>query len=448
VGDRIRKLRLKHRLSQADLARQTHMSGSYVSLIESGRRPPTERALRLVADRLGTSIEYLQTGRGGAVSQHDALEVAIEFAELTLRAGDACEARTRFAEAEALAMAEPDPAEDQLWRARWGLARAHEYCGELEEAIGRYEILLRADAHTDDFVVQTALCRAYMEAGDLSHAVDIGEAALSRARDDQEMLVSDAAVELASTLVGCYQERGDLMRAHLLAAQVTEDADRARSPRARGAAYWNAALVAEARGDLKTAKRYLDRAVALYGEGDNERGVALLRVAQGWVALQEDEPDVLGTLQILERAYAELPRVGTPVDVAYAETELARCALAAGRLTDAVELSERALDRLGPQPRLEASRVRVVLAQALTGLGNRDAEVLDALTQAAEGLERAGSSREAAGVWRELAEALVALGRTADAVNAFRKAIDAADVGQRHRARTRLTSDNSAGARG
>ncbi len=428
VGQRIRDLRTRQQLSQADLAKQTQLSGSYVSLIESGRRPPTARALRLIAERLGCSIEYLEHGVGRPESAEDALVVELDFAELALRSGEVAEARTRFAEAAQRAAAHQQRPE-LAWRAHWGLARAHEVGGDLEAAVTAYEQLLRSPGGgDDDFPVETALCRAYLEAGDLSHAIEVGERALARAEADGETLVSDAAVELASTLVGGYHERGDLTRAHLLAQRVIEGADRARSPHARGAAYWNAGLVAEARGDLAAARRCLDRAVALYGEGDNARGVALLRVAQAWLVMQDGSPDVTTVVrEWLDKARDELTVVGSTVDLAYVDTELARCALLEQDFDAAAAASQSALDRLGTGPRLETSRAQLTLARALLGLGAID-DAPRVLAQAAATLDSIGQNRQAAAVWQELADVYRELDRPAEAMEALQHGMAASGV--------------------
>lgn len=65
TGDRIRDLRLKQRLSQAQLA-GPELSDSYIALIESGKRTITAGVAALLADRLGCSLLHLVTGLGEA----------------------------------------------------------------------------------------------------------------------------------------------------------------------------------------------------------------------------------------------------------------------------------------------------------------------------------------------------------------------------------------------
>ncbi len=61
VGQRLKRLREKQALSQRDLARPG-VSSAYVSRIEDGSRQPSVKVLRKLADALGVSVEYLETG--------------------------------------------------------------------------------------------------------------------------------------------------------------------------------------------------------------------------------------------------------------------------------------------------------------------------------------------------------------------------------------------------
>jgi transcriptional regulator with XRE-family HTH domain len=71
VGARIRRLREERGLSQRALTDGLErVSNAYVSRLESGQRVPSDRALRLIAGRLGTTALYLQTGRRTAKCPH------------------------------------------------------------------------------------------------------------------------------------------------------------------------------------------------------------------------------------------------------------------------------------------------------------------------------------------------------------------------------------------
>jgi tetratricopeptide (TPR) repeat protein len=228
-------------------------------------------------------------------------------------------------------------------------------------------------------------------------------------------------------LVFCYYERGDLASAHTLAQAVIEDAEREGSPRARAAAYWNAAIVAEARNDLRSAQRLTDRALALYGEVDNARAVASLRVNAAWLMLRTPKPDHESAYEVLVQAHRELTAVGSPLEVVSAETEMARCRLLAGDPADAEAVAEEALRKLDRRHCLEAARVRAVLATAQFALGKIDLAV-ETYAHAVRNLDGCGSSRQAGAVWRELADALSAIGRVQEAMIAYRRAADAAGL--------------------
>jgi tetratricopeptide (TPR) repeat protein len=398
--------------------------------------------LELVAERLGCPVEYLRTGRG-MPAEDEGLALELRFAELALRSGDPAKAEQRFRQlADRSVWGEPS---DTAVEARWGLARAREALGELPVAIAGYEELASLEelpASLDRTTIETALCRAYSECGDLGRAIEVGETALRRAEDANGEYPNDSVTDLASTLVGCYYERGDLTRAQLLAERTIARAEGAGSPRARASAYWNAALVAEARSELRTARVLVERALALYSETDNARAIALLRVTRAWLLLRTPDASLSEVKIILERALAELPAVGTPVDVAYAETEYARWHLVQGEWEGAATLARSALERLSGCGYIEAARAGLVLGHALLD-GGRTQDALEVYTEAANSLAAAGAVRQAGAGWRELAEALIRLGRTEEALDAFRHAADAMGLQADPYAARRLTHSSA-----
>jgi tetratricopeptide (TPR) repeat protein len=229
-------------------------------------------------------------------------------------------------------------------------------------------------------------------------------------------------VRLATTVVMSYWERGDYFTAKRLAEEVIERAETSGTPRARGSAYWNASLVCEARGDLQLAIELAGRALALLSEDDDERNLARLRTDYAWILLRMDPPDVDRAEELLRRSY---PSLASANELAYCETELARCQLHRGHPDEAADFAERALARLSDQASTELGRARLVLGQAKLMRGLAE-EGLRECRRAADHLRAVGAIRQAVGVWREIADTLVALGRPDEALEAYRSLADSA----------------------
>ncbi|MFC7731010.1 helix-turn-helix domain-containing protein [Actinomadura keratinilytica] len=211
VGERVRNLRLTRRLSQAQLAGHD-LSDSYISLIESGKRTPTPTVLRMLAERLGCTPEYLAEGVEPEQRAH--LEVRERHAQLALLAGDAGTAAAGFDDV----LARSDDSELTA-RARWGRARALEELGRTEEAIALFEEL-REQAERDPCRASwlppvIALARCYHTVGDLGQAIALGERTLARLRE-LGLTVGEEHTEVGRILLLAYVDRSDPERAHAL----------------------------------------------------------------------------------------------------------------------------------------------------------------------------------------------------------------------------------------
>jgi tetratricopeptide (TPR) repeat protein len=423
LGRRVLELRRRRGMSQAALAAAAHITSAYVTLLEQGKRRPREAVLRNLAAQLGTTVEYLVTGRDGKVHAH---QIDLRFGEVALRNGEAAVARERFVAAYEDAVALGDGYVPEQREAQYGIARADWALGRMGDAMAGFEALLEADdipSSVSRVTLRTWLCRACSRAGDLDRAIELGERALAEAGplDSANLAVGDELIELASTLVGCYYERGDLATARILGDRVVAAAESTGSMGARGAAYWNAAAVAEARGEVRAAIKLADRAIALFGELGYAYDVAALRANVASYSLRLPDTDLAAAEAQLRESLAALAEAphSNPVDLAWTEKELARCQLLAGHVTDAVQTARAALERVPSAP-LERARVLAVLAAALSEAGSDD-EALAAYEEAANALEASGARRQAAPVWRELADLLKELGRDRDAIVALER---------------------------
>ncbi|XRQ03373.1 helix-turn-helix domain-containing protein [Actinomadura welshii] len=427
LGQRIRALRIRQGVSQAQLA-FPELSDSYISLIESDKRVPAPSVVELLAAKLNCSATYLVSGVSEDVV--DELRVTLDYAEIALSNGAAAEARARFAEV--LASADAVALPDMLHQARWGHALALEAAGELEEAIaGLRELTEQASAETDlDHwaKVHVALSRCLRERGDISAGVHAAENALRHliaAGADS----TDAAVHLGAALLAAFIERGDLVRARQLAAQLVERAERIGSPRARMVAYWEAAYVAEIRGDYEDGVALAERALMLAGDGEDPRDLGRLRVRYAGLLLRARPDQAARARELLARVSAEINASASgEIDVAWCLTELARAETVLGRPAEGARLAEQALELLGDAPRRATAGALTVLGEASVRLGHRDRAV-DVLTRAATCLEEMESSREAAQAWFDLAEVLAETGTAEEPrMAAYRRALTCVGV--------------------
>jgi transcriptional regulator with XRE-family HTH domain len=423
-GARLRSLRRAAGLSQTDLATEG-LSPSYVSLIESGKRPASAAVIAILAGRLGVDEQFLTTGVDAEASA--ALELDVAYAEIALRNGDGQQALTHAATVVAAAAHAVAP--EVRNRARRLHAEALEAVGNLEAAIRELEPLrveaTEARRWLDELRLTLTLARCHKELGDLRHALTLATDAMERAVR-LELTGSDVHAELSAMVIGLHYLLGDLARADLLADDVLAQLEETGSRHARGSVYWNASLNAHARGQHTKALTLAERALALYAEDDDERGLARLRNAYAWLLLRADPPRPDKARELLERSREVLVDTGSAVDRAYAETELARAHLLMNDTRQAVRLATSALRRLGDEPRHQTAHAHLVIARAKLLAGDSE-HALAEYRDAAKTLTRLQLGRQAAEAWRELADAFTSLGKFEDAANAYQRAL--AEIG-------------------
>lgn len=417
IADRVRQARLAAGLSQTALAGDA-LSPSYISLIESGRREPTDAALGVIAERLGSTVEYLKHGDEGPAEAR--AKLALDYARLDLVSGEASSARDRI-----LAL-DLEPVTRQVRvEALLALAQAHEMLGDLESAVGVLEPLLTQarveQHHLDAAAAATALVASYVESGDLGRAIEVGDRQLAEL-EEAGLTGTDEHLRLGSTTLWAYVERGDLLYATHRAAELIRQAESLGTPRGRGSVYWNAALVAEQRHDYGLAKRYTERALALLGEGEVSRDIPRLRLNYAWLLLRSDPAEPATALEQLDRAAPELQVSGSEVEMARLDVERSRAHLMQGDPVAAETYGRAALDRLGDQPRLDGAAAQLAIGDALHARGEVEA-ASRAYRWAADMLGMMSASRQSAAVWRELGDRFLGHGDVTGAAQAFDRAL-------------------------
>lgn len=470
VGERVRNLRLTRRLSQAQLAGHD-LSDSYISLIESGKRTPTPTVLRMLAERLGCTPEYLAEGVEPEQRAH--LEVRERHAHLALLGGDPATAESGFDDVIARS---DDP--DLTARARWGRARALEELGRTAQAIALFEEL-REHAERDPGRASwlppvIALARCYHTVGDLGQAIALGERALERL-GRLGLAVGEEHAEAGRILLLAYVDRSDRERAHALGRSLLGP-DRSGDDAPASVHYQRASTRALEESAIGDSLYLADQALASRREGTPRQTQARLSLAGAKALLRGVRPFSEAPAEPEGRrgmfpASAELGRPrpeGTPEAAAEALGLLAATSTLTGsEATEATIVRARALVLSGetsqavtaledflqtgmalaapegstarpvppppgtdPEARTHTTVLaRLVLARARVA-ENDPAAARVVLRAAQDQLDGLAPGRPTAALYRELGELHEIVGDPATAAAAYRRALEAA--GLRH----------------
>jgi tetratricopeptide (TPR) repeat protein/DNA-binding XRE family transcriptional regulator len=430
LGQRIRAARVAKGWTQTQLAGDD-ISVGYVSRIESGQRRPNKQTLEDLATRLGVPTEHLL--RGVTAREYDEIKLTLDFAELSLETGQHLEAESQAREAvERARVASQD---ELVFRGRYIVARALEGQGSVDDAILELEPLVHSrQGGVLRIKCAIALCRCYRNSGDFNQAIEIGERVLAQLAQSP-LDASDESVQMAVTLASAYHYRGDLGQAVRICRKAIDKAEKLETPAARAAAYWNASLFEAERGSVSNAVPMAERALALMAEGQDARNLARLRTHVGTMQLELDPPAWQEARAHLDQAAEELPWCSaSSYEIGVNELNRARVFLFAGELDRAEELCRSQFELATSDAPDFAAFARVVLGQILAARG--DIESAKATyRQAVFFLTGAGSDRDAAQLWFELADLLEDVGDFDAAREAYRSA--AASTGLRSRSRSR-----------
>lgn len=413
VGGRLQALRKQRGMTIAQVA-EPGLREEDVAAIEDGMRDASAPEIRILADRLGCSPAEL--GHGITDRYVAALHARVAQAETALRQGRVEEAGQELARL----IAEPALRHlpDLCRRAGYGYALALEAAGNRPAAIEQLTVALdeacsdhaettaalagvEAQLREQRISIALALCRCHREVGDLPSAVRVGEEALER---EVPSGWTDRLVELASTLLGAYVERGDRERMAQFATDLLEEADRIGSPRAIAAASWNSAVVARILDDPLEADLLSNRALRLQAELDDGLAMGRLRMCMAQYALRHGPQDVERIGQMLTDAHAELVAASAhPGDIVSCRLAMARLDLLREEPQVALERTLSAVEQAAGMVGPVAVEAHELLAEVYRALGRLEKAAL-AQTGAAQALERMTALRPASAAWMVVAD--------------------------------------------
>ena len=402
IGQRVKRLRLKRGLSQRQLA-APGVGYAYISRIEGGGRNPSLKVMRILARRLGVSLEELETGKRVTVEADR--ELRVSDAELALRLGD----DLGSVEETFRAILQDEEAEPNLVaRAFAGLGLIAGRRGDrqdevdyLERAIGTGQM---APEERPEVYEQLAQALAFTDSP--GRAIVLLEQALVEVRARASRNVPLEA-RFMTYLACAYSNAGDAGRATRLLHEAADKVEALASPQARVRVYWALARMAwwDAQ-DPDAALRYAREALALYRMTEDTRGLALAHVLNA--SLLNLERKWREAARHLAKADFVLTATGaSPQEMGVLRAEQAKVAAWSGNGKKALGLAEEADELLRDEHMQDGPRWHAYAA-AHAALGDAASaepyfqRALDFLTEHRQWREAAMLARE----WADLARKL------------------------------------------
>ncbi len=410
-------MRLERGLRQRDLAGDD-ISPSYISFLESGRRAPTERVLRQLAERLSCDVDELRppAPRPDEAPSH-AVHVDLRMAWVALLVGHVDEAEHRFQR-----VADDHPSGSPATReARAGLARVRELTGRHQEAAALYEEFL---GHSDETCPHWLTCtmglvRCLARLDDHERALQ----AATRARHEVEAAglgVSDIAVEICSLIASIHCERGQTGAAREAIEAAMRIVPRISDREQLTEIYWRASAAAHRAAMPARALELAERIAETGTQDDYAHTVAMLYAVHGALLLRQEQPDPELAYTVLSDAIDRLRTTGTPLELLRCRLDLMRSLVMLERLDEADRVAAQIIDDPGTAP---PERIRARLLRAASNLLAGDvAQARETCQTAGAELEAMTESSQTPRLWTELGELLAKIGDPQAAVRAYRRA--------------------------
>jgi HTH-type transcriptional regulator, quorum sensing regulator NprR len=334
VGERIRRLRLQHGMSQSELA-AGRLSKGFISQIESGRSRPSPESLRFIAIRLGVPLVALLPGLELAQQQAFLLRAA----EAAVKARERDEADTLLEEVRPLLSV---PAELSWFHRLRGelLIQKGELEAALDEALTAFEHVSTAEP-SDEMVRSCNL---------------IGRIHTLAGRQPAALLYFDRAAALATTpavspvvRAAVHSNRGTTHMRLGDPAHAIQAYEQARAAAEDAEDLWELALAhmglgeaARQRADLPSAIAHAERAVTLFERIEMRQLQAQILHNLGHV--HADSGDMVGARRLQEQALAAARAMNDSSTAGYALERLAALEVAAGNAAAALEQAGLAID--------------------------------------------------------------------------------------------------------
>jgi tetratricopeptide (TPR) repeat protein len=428
IGERLLRLRLERGFSQGQLGGKS-LSGAHISRIETGKRSPSLRAIRLLARKLRVSPEYLETGEH--VGPSELLELRLSEIEVQLRLGEQSAAAL---EALQLVYFEARRAGDEAIEARaqiaLGLAQASQ--GRYREAATHLEQAIKSEyvhpaTHPDVFVT---LGRMFWLLDDYERFAEVLENALVRLEEQSREETVVARTTLTVYLSYALSCLGDFDRARELLMRVAEDEKQRADPYARARLYWSLARLSSMEGKPRAALKQARRSIVLLESTEDDVHLAEAYLLCGQIFNLDERPDEASRhLTLAEEFFG--PRI-EPINLGRVRAEQAKSLAGLGQAEEALAYAEQAARLLEDDPDFLASAWHALAwAHGLQG------HVETSCSYYERAVDRMAWSRE---TWRDAVQAchgwahvLKEAGRRDEAAHALGRAAEIARRGKARR---------------
>lgn len=404
VGARIRAARNEAGLKQRELTFEG-CTAAYLSRVEAGQRIPSLQILTRIAERLGTTAEFLATGK------HPEPDPLFE-PELAARTGDTELARRLYTQ-----LAQSGPSVLSA-RAEAALGRLAFEEGDHEVAADRLEIALaRPELPIPDRM--TALELIGKALGLLARfdesraALDQGLAAAREANDKLAEL--RFSVLLANLLI----DRGNPRGAEELLSGIIDDARKTQDPIALANLYWSQARLHASQRQPDLAARYARMAHATLEA--TEHTVVAARALAMLAHIENDRGNHAEALAYADEGAPVLAAAGNRLEEGVLLLEKARALGALGKREDAIGIALGAIPRFEHAHPTSSARGYSVAAEIFNDLGER-ARALELYELAVE--TSPTTDRHVSDMYRAIGEIQESEGRPAEALESFKRALD------------------------
>lgn len=401
LGGRLRQLRRARGLTQQEVAEPTY-TPAYISTIEAGRRVPSRAALAHFADKLGVTLDELESGVPSSFDAERTMVLQQGWQALYL--GDYEDAQRSFASVEQDAGEFGRP--ELRARAFVGMGLCAERQGQTEDALGLFEQALElfaAHAPRPAGVEAVAgVARCHQLAGDARLASHVLERFLLDL--EGEHLGDPAALmRTYASLVWPYMELGLYDKANDSAVKALKLQARVDAPEEVAGMHLNVARALLNMGRPDDALASLNKAEEIYRDLNWRTEVARAHHNRGMVYMSQG--DLGAAREELRAALASFREVGYVRSEALVLNEVARLERLMGDADAALEQARKAVELLSDMQAVP----ELALAHRELALALRDKEPGTAerhFRQAIELYRECGELLHAADTHRLLGELL------------------------------------------